>query len=548
MSRFPLFLLIIVGTVFAFGCANGSSDSPVTPGTAAGVPENHTAWGVFDVAFDIDNGSASIIWNREVAMHLNVTGAITPPKCYTCVTVADMSYDTFNGIFYLQMAFTNPMPVMGYDVRAVISNPGGQKFLINPDGVTSVWGTPMQFKAINVDPERTFGGYEVHGRLFAFDFPAGENFQTLTYIVDASWPGHVEEPLVEEGFAEPLVNNGFSTTSIRTRVFDHQGDLNPATVMADLMAFGGGPQTILYDDGQHNDLGVGDGVFGSDQFSTTADVATYMINVYAVDTTGHMGWGQVPLSVVEKSGSGENHDPVIDDVVVDRTTANGGQNEKCKITVTAHDEDGGPMGYNFEASSGSFSDGANDYEKFWKPTTSNTGPQQITITVLDDSDGMDQKQFNLWSTNLPDKGDMPSGTLPSIVPVTTLHMPDDMYRQVCYINIWATWCGWCVTEMPDLTALYNKYKSYPGYNQIFLNLQEPESTAMNFINSHNYACTYWAMDSSGSYFGQLKAFNGGQGGIPQHFLFDRDNVCRYSKIGAYTSGTTELENAIDQLL
>jgi len=128
-------------------------------------------------------------------------------------------------------------------------------------------------------------------------------------------------------------------------------------------------------------------------------------------------------------------------------------------------------------------------------------------------------------------------------------MPEDFVGQVVYINVWASWCGYCVAEMPDLTVMYNKYKDEDGYNQIHLNLQESEDTAMAFIQSHSFACTYWALDTSGGYFSQLSSkFNGGSGGIPQHFLFDRDGVCRYSKVGAYMNGTAELEAAIDQLL
>jgi len=548
MLRFPLFVILVLGAVIVFGCSgSGKTNNPVTPNELSGVPENHAAWGVFDVAFDLDKGTAEIVWNREAEMHLNVTGSVTPPKCYTCVAVAGASYDAPSSRFYIQMAFTNPTPITGYDVRAVISNPGGQKYLLNPDGITSVWGSPMQFRAVNIDPERTFGGYEGHGRQLTFYFPGGENFKTLTYILDASWPGYVEEPLIEEGYADAVVNNGFSTTFVRAKIFDHQGDLNPATIMADLMALGGSPQTFLYDDGMHNDILAGDSVYGSTAFPVTVPIGWYMVNVYAVDLSGHMGWGQVALSVVQTSG-GPNDDPVIDDVTVDRTTANGGQNEKCKITVLAHDLNGDPLGYQFEAASGSFT-GQSDNFAYWKPTTSNTGPQAITVTVLDDKGGSDQKNFNLWSTNLPDKGEMPSGTLPSLVPVATLHMPADFEHQMVYINIWATWCGYCVAEMPDLTVVYNKYKGYQGYNQIFLDLQQTEGEVTNFINSYDFDCTYWAMDSSGGYFSQLSTkFNGGLGGIPQHFVFDRDGNCRYSRVGAFMSGTSELEDVIDQLL
>jgi thiol-disulfide isomerase/thioredoxin len=277
-----------------------------------------------------------------------------------------------------------------------------------------------------------------------------------------------------------------------------------------------------------------------------------MINVFAFDLGGHMGWGQVPVFVSDQ-GIGPNEDPVIDSIVTDRTTANGANNEKVKITVNAHDPDDSNLGYEFQGT-GTFTAGPNDNEVFWKPSSTSTGPQLINITVLDTKGGQDTGQVTLWSTNKSviqgsTGGMIPNGTLPSIVPVATLNMSSDFQGQLVYINIWATWCGYCVAEMPDLTAVYNKYKSTPGYNQIFLNLQETESQATNFINQHDYACTYWAMDSNGSYFNSLKPFNGsGSGGIPQHFVFDRDNRCRYAKVGAFMSGTQELEGVIEQLL
>jgi len=387
MSRFPLIIALLLTVVLAIACSGGSS--PVQPNVPdlnaqVGNPENHVAWGVFDVVFDTENGKAEIVWDRHAELHLNVTNAVLPPKCGYCVQVVDSNYNPGSLKFNLQVAFTNPTPITGYDVRAVIANPGGNKYLLNPDGMTTVWGTPMQYKAINVDAERTFGGYESHGRMFEFYFPPSESFQTMTYIVDASWPGYVDEPIVENGYSDPVVNNGYGTTFVRAKIFDHQGDLNAATIMADLVVLGGSPQTIMFDDGAHNDLAAGDGVYGTPPFGTTVPFAVYMVNVYAIDLSGHMGWGQVPV-YVQKTMGGPNDDPVINGVTTDRTTANGAKNEKIKITVDAYDPNGDTLGYQFEASNGTFT-GQNDNYIFWKPGSS-YGPTTIDITVVDDQGG-----------------------------------------------------------------------------------------------------------------------------------------------------------------
>ncbi len=554
MSRFTLVAILVLGTFAALACSGAVSPTqPDLTGThlVAGNPDNHVSWGVFDLVLDAGNGTAEIVWKRDAGVHVNVTSSVTPPNCYDCVSVVDASYDHNALKFYVQVAFRNPTPLMGYDVRAVIQNPGGQKFLLNPDGMTTVWGGPMQFRAINVDPERTFGGHEVHGRLFTFYFPPGENFKTITYIIDASYPGHVMEPLIEEGYSDPVANNGFSTTFVRAKVFDHQNDINPATIMADLLPLGGSPQTQLFDDGLHNDGAAGDSVYGSEPFATTVPVGVYMANVYAVDMSGHMGWGQVAVPVRQTTG-GPNDDPIITDITTSRTTANGARNETIVITVTAIDPNGDPLGYDFQASSGTFPS-QDGNSAIWRPSSKETGPQLITITVMDDRGGIATKSGTLWSTDMPiingsTNGAIPSGSLTSVLPETTLDMTEDLKGEVVYINIWATWCPYCVVELPDLTAVYNKYKSTPGYNQIYLNDGESRDTVESFIQQHDYACTYWCLDPGGSYFGKLKPFNGGGSGVPQHFLFDRDNNCRYARIGAYMSGTQELEEAIEQLL
>ncbi len=550
MSRFPLIALFVLGTVLALACSHVAS--PTTPSLNAqvGNPENHVAWGVFDVVFDLEKGSAQIVWNRQAEMHLNCTAAVTPPKCWTCVQVVDSSYNPNSCKFYLQVAFTNPTKIVGYDVRAVISNPGGNKFLLNPDGMTSIWGSPMQFKAVNIDPERTFGAYEVHGRMFEFYFPPQEKWATMTYILDASWPTYTDEPLIENGASDPVVNNGFATTFVRAHVFDHQGDLNGATVMADLMSLGGSPQTTLYDDGQHNDLAPGDGTFGSLLFTTKADIGVHMVNVYAMDTTGHMGWGQVAV-YVQKTAGGPNEDPVIDEITRDRTTANGGANEKIKITVSAHDPDGTDLGYEYTAGSGSFT-GQNDNYVYWKPSSTATGPVNIGVKVIDILGGEATGQIKVWSTDLSvvngsTQGMVPQGTLQSLVPQAMVNMAQDFVGEVLYCNFWATWCPYCVQELPELNGVYNNHKDNPEYNHVYINEGEDETTVLNFLGSYDYEATFWVMDPDGSYFDKCNDFNGGSNGIPQHVLFDRDGRCRWAHIGGLSS-TSELEAAISQLL
>jgi hypothetical protein len=542
--------MLVIGAMAAFACAGGAPTSPAMSPDITGqmaTPANHMAWGVFDLAYDVQTGKAEVIWNRQAAAHLNVTSKVKAPACNDCVVIADTTYNPATSRFTVQLNFKNPTTFTGYDVRGVISNNGGNKFLLNPDGVTQVWGPPMAFKALDVDAERTFGALETHGRQFEFYFPAGENFKTLTYIIDASYPGYVTEPMAENGTSDPLVNNNFATTFIRIWAFDHQSDL--AAVIADLMPLGGSPMTQMYDDGTHNDGAAGDHVFGVTGIKTSVAEGIYMINVYPSDSGGHMGWGQVALAVTKTSG-GPNDPPVVQNITSDRTTANGNANEKIKITVTAVDPNGDDLNYKFSGT-GTFS-GQNGGVVYWKPSGSSLGAQTINISVEDDKGGKTPGSIKLWSTNLAVKngstsGMIPSGTVQSMVPSKSLKMATDFQGQVLYINFFATWCGPCMAEMPELSTMYNKLKSNSDYNQCMIDLQEPESTVQPWLTQTGYKATYWCLDLSGSYFGACLPFNGSVNAIPQHLLFDRDGRCRWGQVGSM-SGTTELEGYINQLL
>ena len=303
MTRFILPAILLIGAMLGLACSGGSTPTqPATDGPSHEVTsDSHVSWGIFDVQFDLEEGTAEIVWNRQAEIHANVTSVVTPPKCYDCMLITGAYYDMNALIFYLEIYMSNPTNLNGYDVRGVISSPGGDKYILNPDGVTSVWGAPMQFKAINTDPDRSFGPYEGHGTTFNFYFPPGESFATMTYIVDVSFPGPVEEPLIEGGIADPVINNNFTTTSVRATVWDHQWDVNPATVMVDLLALGGSPQTMMYDDGMHNDGVAGDNIYGTAAFTTGAPLGVYMVNIYAIDYAGHMGWGQASVPVQQLS-------------------------------------------------------------------------------------------------------------------------------------------------------------------------------------------------------------------------------------------------------
>lgn len=549
MSRYLFFSLLLIGTVSLLACAGGLKTDPATPGLTGQVAtsDGHQILASFDVVFDEENGTAEIVWTRAAEGHFDVTAFMQPPSCYDCVVITDAAYHPYLKTFDLEVQFRNPKNLVGYDVRAVLSNPGGNKFLINPDGVTQNWGPPMQFVAIGDMGSREFPPQSSYKTWFYFYYPDGENWQTVSYLIDAHYPGHVPEPLIEDGQADDLVNNNYSTAGMRCHVWDHQGGILSAT--ADLLALGGSPMSQMYDDGQHGDGVAGDGIYGVTGVKTSVPIGMYMVNVVAMDNQYNMGMGQIPVKVVESTG-GPNDDPIIQGVDVSRSTAKG-PNEKINIAVTAVDPNGDSIEYEFQAESGMFS-GQDGGEVTWTPSASKTGPQLITVNIYDPKGGQDSVQFHLYSTSMAiingsTDGKIPSGTLECAIPDTSINMTVDFKSKVLYINFWATWCPYCIQELPDLSQVYNTYKSNPGYRQVMVDVGEDKPTVINFVNQYGYSASYWALDPSSSYFEKCNDFNGGSGGIPQHVLFDRDGNCRWSQVGMLSS-TSELENAIDQLL
>lgn len=510
----------------------------------AGNPESHLALGAFDLILNTEDGSAEIEYGRHADYHFDVSSLLTPPGCPTCFIITGTYYDTGALTFWVELTLVNPFPITVYDLRTVISNPGGSKYLINTDGVTTVWGAPMQYKAYNQVEDRPFGDYAGHGQTFQFYLPPGEGFATFSFIIDVSFPGNVEEPLVENGVAPAVVNNGLSKTFLNVQVKDHQGDLNPQNVFADLMPLGGSPQTPLFDDGQHNDGMPGDGVFGTSEFGTYAGIGHYMVNIYAIDNADNMGWGQCPLSV-QQTTTGPNDDPIIQGITSDFTTAQ--STEKIKITVNAIDPNGDTIGYEYEATSGSFS-GQTGNTVNWKPSSGQTGMQTIYVTVVDDKGGSAEGEINLWSTTYAKiKGPIPAGTVTSVIPNATLHMGEDFMGKVLYINVWATWCPPCVGELPHLSEMCDHYANEPDYVHMELDSGESSGTVTNFVQQHGYHATYWCIDPNPSYIAKLLPYIDNYNAIPQHYIFDRDGNCRYADVGGVPN-TNGLQEIIDQLL
>lgn len=86
--------------------------------------------------------------------------------------------------------------------------------------------------------------------------------------------------------------------------------------------------------------------------------------------------------------------------------------------------------------------------------------------------------------------------------------------KVVLVNFWATWCPPCRKEMPDLEALYNRYK---GQGFVILAISDEEMAKVApFIKDHNI--TYPVMLDPGRKVNTLFQVEG----IPKSFVYDRD--------------------------
>lgn len=90
----------------------------------------------------------------------------------------------------------------------------------------------------------------------------------------------------------------------------------------------------------------------------------------------------------------------------------------------------------------------------------------------------------------------------------------DLHGKIVLVNFWATWCPPCRKEMPDLEALYEKYKEQ---GPVVLAISDEESAKVSpFIAEKKI--TYPVMLDPGSRVHELYEVEG----IPKSFVYDRD--------------------------
>ena len=117
---------------------------------------------------------------------------------------------------------------------------------------------------------------------------------------------------------------------------------------------------------------------------------------------------------------------------------------------------------------------------------------------------------------------------------------ESLAGKVVLVNFWATWCQPCEKEIPDLSRMYDKYRSR-GVVFLGVLIDNPDSQKLlNFQSDHNM--TYPVVRSNP----QLIDSYGEPDGYPTTMVYDRHGKQAYRHLGMVSE--TELDRLLATLI
>jgi len=232
-----IFLLMIIFTVM--GCS-----SEATPPT---IPENindnpldarepaseRALWGLWNITFDPGTMEVIVEPARNLQAHFDITNMIIPPACNDCLTIAVNSFDPVTRIMDIDVTLRNPFSISGHDVRGILLVTDAGHLITNPDAWTEKWDIPggdkfNPFRAYAKDePYRIFPGLASKVEKYLVYIPLPLQYQSILYVVDASWPGNCKEPYEITNFWQEVIYDSVgSQGNIYIDVYDWQEDVD----------------------------------------------------------------------------------------------------------------------------------------------------------------------------------------------------------------------------------------------------------------------------------------------------------------------------------
>ena len=136
------------------------------------------------------------------------------------------------------------------------------------------------------------------------------------------------------------------------------------------------------------------------------------------------------------------------------------------------------------------------------------------------------------------------GCLPDVTYIDTqgkAYTLQSLAGKIVVVNFWATWCGPCQKEIPDLSKIYEQYKSRGVVILGILTNDASDTELLNF--SSDYSMTYPIVRNSSDILLSYKY----PGALPTTFVFDRSG----HQVGKPTVGAIRGETLtamLDQLV
>ncbi len=162
--------------------------------------EHHVLWGYYTLSFDLENLVVEAIPNRGALTHWNITGLVSPPQCYDCLTLLITAHNHGTKTIFVEVTLKNKTGTTGYDVRGLLLPKMQGVRLLNADSYTELWNSgsvyernPFLAFAKGVT-KRAFEPLTSHTRTYKINYDSKEALGNIGYAVDASWPNNCGEP------------------------------------------------------------------------------------------------------------------------------------------------------------------------------------------------------------------------------------------------------------------------------------------------------------------------------------------------------------------